>query len=409
MTSTTPLCKLALRYKSDKCPQRGKHTYTPFYYHLFKDKRNVIKKVLEIGIGRGGSLLMWQDFFPQAQIYGVDYRPDLLLNRDRIKSFLIDQRRKEHLRQLIEHTGPGIDLVVDDGSHRPRDQVFTCLTLMPLLNKDVTYIIEDVADPAIVRRFSGYDVEVPKIDQTIKRYDNCLIIVRHKASPSREIIFYTDNQLSDKIAGVVQDQLTKISADLAIPIICSSLSPMPHFGTTNICFPHLARSHRAMFLQTLAALEASSAEIIFFCEHDVLYHPSHFDFVPPKKDTFYYNRNWWMLRLIDGHAITYDACKLSTLCAYRELLLKEYRKRHRAAEENHYRHNFWYEPGTHENNFAIWKSTYPVIDVRHDRNLTYSYWKQNRFRDKNTCQNWVETDDEIPGWGKTQDITAKLK
>lgn len=225
---------------------------------------------------------------------------------------------------------------------------------------------------------------------------------------SKGIIFYTDNQLNPKIANTVQALLTEISANLKIPIISSSLEPMPYFGTTNIHFPDLKRGHVAMFKQTLGALEKSTADIIFFCEHDCLYHPSHFDFTPPAKDKFYYNQNWWMLRLTDGHALRYDACKLSTLCAYRELLLKEYQKRHKTAEENRYSRNFWYEPGTHENNFETWKSLYPVIDIRHDNNLTHSYWKQSKFRDKNGCQNWVETDDQIPGWGKTKEIITKL-
>lgn len=179
----TPLCKLALKYKSDKCARRGKHTYTEYYYPLFKDKRKAVKKVLEIGIGKGASLLMWRDFFPNAKIYGVDYRPDLLMKRDRIESILCDQRRKEHLLALIGNIGPDIDLIIDDGSHRPRDQIFTCVTLMPLLNKGVTYVIEDVADPSIVERLRGYDVKTPKIDQSVKRYDNRLVVVRHKSAP----------------------------------------------------------------------------------------------------------------------------------------------------------------------------------------------------------------------------------
>lgn len=225
---------------------------------------------------------------------------------------------------------------------------------------------------------------------------------------TKGIIYYTDNQLNPKIANTVQTKLTEISTSLNIPIISSSLEPMPYFGTTNIHFPDLGRGHKAMFIQTLRALEKSSADIIYFCEHDVLYHPSHFDFIPPKKDTFYYNQNWWMLRVSDGHAIRYDACKLSALVAFREVLLKEYRRRSEWSKKIRYGRNFLYEPGTHENNFATWKSTHPIIDMRHDQNLTHSRWKQSKFRDKNNCQNWVETDDEIPGWGKTKEIILKL-
>ena len=174
------LSKLALKYGADKWSR--KHNYTAVYYKLFKDRQKSVKKVLEIGIGGkdAASLRMWQDFFPSAKIYGVDYMSSRLINDDRIESILCDQRRKEHLLALIDKTGSDIDIIIDDGSHRPRDQVFTCVNLMPLLSKGVTYVIEDVADPSIVERLTQYDVQIPELDQSLKRYDNRLVIVRHK-------------------------------------------------------------------------------------------------------------------------------------------------------------------------------------------------------------------------------------
>src|SRR3990167_11232762 len=112
MIKETPLCELALKYRSDKCPKRGKHTYTPYYYNLFKNKKNSVKKVLEIGILHGASLLMWRDFFPNAKIYGADRRGSFLIRRNRIESFHCDQSRREDLVQLIERTGADIDLFV---------------------------------------------------------------------------------------------------------------------------------------------------------------------------------------------------------------------------------------------------------------------------------------------------------
>lgn len=175
----TELCKLAIKYGSDKAPKFKKHTYTIFYNQFFKNKRKSVKKILEIGIGGGGSLRMWQDFFPKAEVYGIDYRPELLINEGRIKSFLFDQRRKEHLIKLIQEIGSDIDIVIDDGSHRSRDQAFTLITLMRLLKEDVIYIIEDVADPKLPIRLGDYKSVEPKIPQ-IDRYDNKLLIVKNK-------------------------------------------------------------------------------------------------------------------------------------------------------------------------------------------------------------------------------------
>src|SRR3989344_1835291 len=168
------LSKLAVKYRADKW---GKHNYTPVYYGLFNDRQKSVKKVLEIGIGgEAASLRMWRDFFPSAKIYGADYMSSRLINNGRIKSILCDQRRKNHILNLIGHIGSDIDLIIDDGSHRPRDQVLTCLTLMPLLKKEAIYIIEEVADANILEQLRLYDCEMMTVG---RRFDDRLIIVRN--------------------------------------------------------------------------------------------------------------------------------------------------------------------------------------------------------------------------------------
>ena len=65
------------------------------------------------------------------------------------------------------------------------------------------------------------------------------------------------------------------------------------------------------FRQILAGLEALDTDVVFMVEHDVLYHPSHFDFTPPERDIFYYNRNTWKVNAETGHAVFYlcDQCE----------------------------------------------------------------------------------------------------
>jgi hypothetical protein len=154
----TPLCKLAYKYKTDKCPRLG-HTYTPFYHEIFKEKRKKVKKVLEIGIGypkimkhvpgyiTGASLYMWRDYFPKAQIFGADINPETMLKAERIKTFLCDSMNKKDLQKLIGQTGSDIDIFIDDGPHSPHNQAFLCQTVLPLLSKKTIYIIEDVKFP----------------------------------------------------------------------------------------------------------------------------------------------------------------------------------------------------------------------------------------------------------------------
>ena len=187
------LSQLAFKYETDKCPQL-KHPFTPFYYNLLKNKQKSIKKVLEIGVGSremdwwrsyrtGASLFMWRDFFPNAQIYGADNNPKAMVsaNAKRIKTFLCDQSNRENLLNLIEQTGPNIDLVIDDGSHRSNDQIFTCLTLMPIINKSVIYIIEDaVFTRKISTALNQYTCWVPNLNGKFK--DDKLVVVTNKQS-----------------------------------------------------------------------------------------------------------------------------------------------------------------------------------------------------------------------------------
>jgi hypothetical protein len=197
-------------------------------------------------------------------------------------------------------------------------------------------------------------------------------------------------------------------------------------GDQEIILP-LQRGYLTMFKQILAGLESLEfSDIVFFCEHDVLYHPTHFDFVPARKDVFYYNINVWKVRADDGHALHYDCKQTSGLCAYRDLLLEHYKERVRKTEEKFNElgdtHEFrnWirrqgFEPGTHGRAERVddyksesWKSEYPNLDIRHDKNLTPSRWSQDQFRDRRNCQNWIEAE-SVEGWyeaGKFGDLIS---
>lgn len=207
---------------------------------------------------------------------------------------------------------------------------------------------------------------------------------------TKGIIYYTDNRLNLKIARLVQKQIRSIG----LPIVSSSLKPMDKMGK-NICLKGEKRGYLTMFKQILAALEASDADIVFFCEHDNLYHPSHFDFVPPRKDTFYYDHNWWKVRE-DGFAVHWDADQVSGLCCYRDLAIEHYKKRIAEFDPDNFDRKF--EPMSGEKSEA-WKAEYPCIDIRHTNNLTYNKWSLDHFRKKETAVNFEEsTIDKIPGW-----------
>jgi len=184
-------------------------------------------------------------------------------------------------------------------------------------------------------------------------------------------------------------------------ILSVSLSPID-FGE-NIVLP-LERGYLAMFKQILAGIEATNKDILFLCEHDVIYSKEHFEFVPPTKDLYYYNTNNWQVRATDGHAVYWYCQKVSQLCAYRELLLKHYKERVRRVELEGFSRAMGFEPGTHGRSARVdnircgwWATTIPNLDVRHQNNLTSSRWSPDKFR--NPCKDWKEsTLNKLPGW-----------
>ncbi len=169
------LTELAIKYKADKW---GKHHYTTVYFDLFKDP-GIVSKVVEIGTGEGASIAMWNDFFPNAKIFGADIDPKRVTlppTYPRITIAKCDQTSEDDIIELLNLTGPDVDLFIDDGSHKPEDQLFTCLQVVPALDKKAIYVIEDVADPDIFLGLpTRWDVDMRKLGD---RYDDRLISVR---------------------------------------------------------------------------------------------------------------------------------------------------------------------------------------------------------------------------------------
>ena len=225
-----------------------------------------------------------------------------------------------------------------------------------------------------------------------------------KAKPRKGLVYYTDCRLDGRLAAAVQANLNRHLN--GHDLVTVSLQPLA-FGR-NIHLP-LERGHDAYFRQILAGLEEVKADVVFLAEHDILYHPSHFEFTPERADAYYYNRNQWKVDAATGRALFYLCDQVSGLCADRELLLEHYRKRvARMEAEGRFDRNIGFEPGSHKPPRGIddhpalhWMSAKPNIDIRHGGNLTKSRWSRDEFRNKKTCLGWTEAD-AVPGWGRTR-------
>jgi hypothetical protein len=142
------LKELMKQYGTDKLDP---HNYDSDYVWHFQSLRDKKLIILEIGIGGygnynlgGESLQVWRDYFPFAEIHGLDIERKNLSFGDRVHIWRGDQNDPKFLINLIKNIG-NPDIIIDDGSH-VQDHIFTSFfTLFPLLQEGGIYVIEDLA------------------------------------------------------------------------------------------------------------------------------------------------------------------------------------------------------------------------------------------------------------------------
>lgn len=137
------LRELYARHGSDKGPRY--HDYAAVYEPLLEPLRGRSLTMLEIGIGAGGSLRAWQEYFPHARIYALDVETKPGLDSDRVTTGRANQSERKSLVSALTKWGmPEFDLVIDDGGHRMKEQQVSLGVLFPFVRPGGLYVIEDV-------------------------------------------------------------------------------------------------------------------------------------------------------------------------------------------------------------------------------------------------------------------------
>lgn len=137
--------ELCLKHGTDKVIGRHQfHDYDLRYPIYFESIRTNPVKLLEIGVQDGCSIRMWEDYFPNACITGIDIDPKCAnLDFDRSKIFIGKQEDTDFLLGVSSRRGP-FDIIIDDGGHICWEQQQTFKTLFPLLSDGGIYVIEDL-------------------------------------------------------------------------------------------------------------------------------------------------------------------------------------------------------------------------------------------------------------------------
>lgn len=173
---------MAAKTKTDKGTV---HTYLDVYAALFGSRRFAVREVLEVGVYLGGSIDLWERFFPNARILGMDitlskleHSPDASRTTLMVKDAYTSSAMKELASRRF-------DIIIDDGPHTLESMLFAAAHFPALLAEGGVLVIEDVARPDWVPRIKAAFPEhlrgrVEVIDRrAIKgRFDDLLVILR---------------------------------------------------------------------------------------------------------------------------------------------------------------------------------------------------------------------------------------
>ena len=166
------ITEILKKYDTDK---ETFHRYGSTYETIFsKFNREDKLNILEIGTQKGGSLLAWKEYFPNANVYGVD-----------IVDVVPEEYRKDTVTRIISDIKDWKndlewDIVIDDGSHYLMDLAYVIPNYCIKLKAGGVLIIEDVRNPALLLRvienlFGDISIGFPNAKQNafidVKCYD----------------------------------------------------------------------------------------------------------------------------------------------------------------------------------------------------------------------------------------------
>lgn len=134
---------IGLKYNADKSSRF--HHYLDFY-QLMLPGRDFSGRLLEIGVMDGLSMKMWREYYPDAEIVGIDTKDMSLFHNsdwqvpESVKLITADGTKAKDMKPLGM-----FDIIIDDGSHYWADQQKSFeLLYYNQLNKDGIYILEDL-------------------------------------------------------------------------------------------------------------------------------------------------------------------------------------------------------------------------------------------------------------------------
>jgi len=159
-----------LNYPSDKDTS---HNYLPVYQEEFDKTKNI--KILELGVCYGGSLVLWNVFFVDSEIHGIDNKK---YTENPIPGIMHWGNYQDLCNDFKDNY---FDYIVNDSLHNAEDQIEAFDLYYSKLKPGGKFFMEDVPNQdhleTILNHLNGYNVRIFNMNETSEFQDSIIVIV----------------------------------------------------------------------------------------------------------------------------------------------------------------------------------------------------------------------------------------
>lgn len=127
------------------------HCYIDEWYsNEFTPIQNEELSILEIGVNKGDSIILWRDWFINSKIFGIDNKGEMtdedinIVNNIENVNIIYGDAYSNDIVDL--YTDETFDYIIDDGPHTLESQLNCVKKWLPKLKSNGKLIIEDVMD-----------------------------------------------------------------------------------------------------------------------------------------------------------------------------------------------------------------------------------------------------------------------
>jgi hypothetical protein len=178
--------------------------YTQVYIPLFRNLKP--KRIFELGlcfinsnvdsnmgpnVRTGASLYGWNEYFPDAEIYGADIDSEFLISTEKIKKFYCDKTNIYSIEKLWKQheLQDQFDIIIDDGLHSFKSIIIFFENSIHKLRTRGYFCIENVRTDQLDQWekiiqgsrqiYLNFQFQIFRLDNILNKNDNNMIII-HK-------------------------------------------------------------------------------------------------------------------------------------------------------------------------------------------------------------------------------------